>query len=112
LLPAATVVSPFKETLPVPVAKVPVLADWSKLPAPEAKVKLLPAPRVVLPFRPIPQEPDWTVVVDVPLVEPSTVVWLEAPVPKFKSWPVAASIEAAVPVLPKVSVLELKVLVL
>lgn len=28
-LPAATVVSPFKETAPVPVLKVPDEADWS-----------------------------------------------------------------------------------
>ena len=37
-LPVATVVSPFRVTAPVPVAKVPVLADWSKLPVPAAKV--------------------------------------------------------------------------
>jgi hypothetical protein len=37
-LPVATVVSPFRVTAPVPVLNVPLLADWSKLPVPAAKV--------------------------------------------------------------------------
>ena len=37
-LPVVTVVSPFRLTAPVPVLNVPLLADWSKLPVPAAKV--------------------------------------------------------------------------
>ena len=52
VLPDATVVFPFRETVPVPVWNVPLAADWSKLPevkvipvtadkAPELMIKLL-----------------------------------------------------------------------
>ena len=34
-------------------------------------------------------------VVAVPLVEPKVVVWLEAPVPRLRFWPLVASILAA-----------------
>jgi hypothetical protein len=55
LLSAATVVLPFKPTMPVPVAKV------------------LAPDTLVFPVSVMPPEPDWTVVRDVPLVEPTVV---------------------------------------
>ena len=59
----------------------------------------------------IPPVPDWTVVVDVVLVEPSLVVCALAAVPKSSSCPEAASTEAA-DAAPNSSWLDVKVLVL
>lgn len=58
-LPEASAVSPFNVTAPVPVLKVPLEADWSKLPAPPVKDKLLPEAIAVSPLSeiaPVPVE--------------------------------------------------------
>jgi len=113
--------SPKLTSLEVPVVEksVPFLVArdlvMSSLPprlvSPPLTVKVLVPETVVLPDREMPPEPDWTTVVEVPLVEPRVVVWLEAPVPRFKFWPEAALMEAA-PAAPKVKALDVKVLVL
>ena len=72
--PMVVVALPEVLTFAVPVSEV----------VPEVTVKLLPEATVVLPLSETPPLPLCTVVVDVPLVEPRVVVWLDAEVPRLR----------------------------
>jgi hypothetical protein len=70
-----TLVVPPVETARAVMPAVPLALE---ILVPEVAVKVSPEDTVVLPLRLTPPLPDWTVVVEVPLVEPRVVVWLLA----------------------------------
>src|SRR5665213_3241526 len=84
LLPEATVVLPFRLTVPEPVLKLPLLALWSKLPEPLAKVTLPLRPMlpilVALPelsIRTVPavsREPPEVLMLEVEVTLPATAI--------------------------------------
>src|SRR6185312_6844436 len=85
----ATVVAPLSATPPVPVAKLPVELDWSKLPFPAAKVKLLLAASCVEEPNEIPEAPELMVVIP---------VWELLPMVIAEAFPVPIDTVPVVPV--------------